>query len=328
MTILRRVCVASVVAGGVVFTGGSVDATTPEPPDPELATEGEPSDALIEDYVDSFAQADPAVGQALAEPDSPAWWMAMYQSLSTAAVRDAGVAPDAQTATVASGSVEICYEARNLPCNDLDQFTANSNGLIVSFHEEGNDIAPRLGVSSEPVAVGTSASARVFVSYRTVNPDSLVVVISVSATSTTAFGSPASYVNPDGRQVEMSERVGPGVAKCSAEPRRCSCSLSRRQTREVACSGEARRETPPLSLSFLYQPSRSQLKQPHKPRLQMVSDVLWALSRESEAQRIAGCVRTGVDPAASEATTSGRSRYLIKRAIACRLRRSRCRTAS
>ena len=111
MTILHRICVASVVAGGVVFTGGSVDATTPEPPDPELATEGEPSDALIEDYVDSFAQADPGVGQALAEPDSPAWWMAMYQSLSTAAVRDAGVEPDAQTATVASGSVEICYEA-------------------------------------------------------------------------------------------------------------------------------------------------------------------------------------------------------------------------
>ena len=210
MTILHRVCVASVVAGGVVFTGGSVDATTPEPPDPELATEGEPSDALIEDYVDSFAQADPGVGQALAEPDSPAWWMAMYQSLSTAAVRDAGVEPNGQTATATNGSVEICYEAVNLPCNDLDQFTANSAGLIVSFHEEGNDIAPRLGVSTEPVSVGTSASARVFVSYRTVNPDSLSVVISVSATSTTAFGSPASYVNPDGRQVEMSARVGPG----------------------------------------------------------------------------------------------------------------------
>ncbi len=171
---------------------------------------GEPSDASIEDYVDSLAQADPGVGQALAEPDSPAWWMATYQSLSTAAVRDAGVASDAQTATVAGGSVEICYEEVTLPCNDLDQFTANSDGLIVSFYEEGNDIAPRLGVSSEPVAVGTSASARVFVSYRTVDPDSLVVVISVTATDTTAFGSAASYVNPDGRQVEMSERVGPG----------------------------------------------------------------------------------------------------------------------
>ncbi len=171
---------------------------------------GEPSDALIEDYVDSFAQADPGVGQALAEPDSPAWWMATYQSVSTAAVRDAGVEQAAQTMTVASGSVEICYEEVTLPCNDLDQFTANSNGLIVSFYEEGNDIAPRLGVSSEPVGVGDSASARVFVSYRTVNPDSLDVVISVTATSTTAFGSPASYVNSDGRQVEMSARVGPG----------------------------------------------------------------------------------------------------------------------
>jgi hypothetical protein len=171
---------------------------------------GEPSDALIEDYVDSLAQADPAVGQALAEPDSPAWWMAMYQSLSTAAFRDAGREPDTQTATVASGSVEVCYEQGALPCADLDRFTANSDGLIVSFYVEGDDIAPRLGVSSEPVAVGTSASARVFVSYRMVNPDSLVVVISVSATTTTAFGAGASYVNPNGRQVDESDRVGPG----------------------------------------------------------------------------------------------------------------------
>jgi hypothetical protein len=171
---------------------------------------GEPSDASIEAYVNSLAQADPAVGQALAEPDSPAWWMAMYQSLSNAAIRDAGLESDAQTATVASGSVEICYEQGTRPCTDLDRFTANSDGLIVSFYEEGNDIAPRLGVSSEPVAVGASASARVFVSYRTVNPDSLAVLISASATSTTALGSAASYVNPDGRQVDMSDRVGPG----------------------------------------------------------------------------------------------------------------------
>jgi hypothetical protein len=170
---------------------------------------GEPSDAAIEDYVDSLAQADPAVGQALAEPDSPAWWMAMYQSLSTAAIRDAGVEPDPQTATVANGSVEVCYEQETLPCTDLDRFTANADGLIVSFYVEGNDIAPRLGVTSEPVAVGTSAAARVFVSYRMVRPDSLFVLISVSATSTTAFGSPASYVNPNGRQVEMSDSVGP-----------------------------------------------------------------------------------------------------------------------
>ena len=170
---------------------------------------GEPSDAVIEDYVESLAQADPAVGQALAEPDSPAWWMAMFQSLSTAAVRDAGLEPDEQTATVASGSVEVCYELGTLPCADLDRFTANSDGLIVSFFVEGNDIGPRLGVSSEPVGVGTSASARVFVSYRMVNPDALVLVIGLSATSTTAFGAPASYVNPDGRQVDMSARVGP-----------------------------------------------------------------------------------------------------------------------
>jgi hypothetical protein len=169
---------------------------------------GEPSDDLIEDYVESLAQADPAVGQALAEPNSPAWWMAMYQGLSTAAARDAGLEPDSQTATVASGSVEVCYEQETLPCADLDQFTANSDGLIVSFDVEGNDIGPRLGVSSEPVAVGTSAAARVFVSYRMVNPDSLVVVVGVSATSTTTFGS-ASYVNPDGRQVVMSGKVGP-----------------------------------------------------------------------------------------------------------------------
>ncbi len=133
----------------------------------------------------------------------------MHQSLSTGAARDAGLEPDEQTATVASGSVEVCYEEGTLPCADLDQFTANSDGLIVSFYVEGNDISPRLGVSSEPVAVGTSASARVFVSYRMVNPDSLVVVIGVSATSTTAFGSVAAYVNPDGRQVDMSGRVGP-----------------------------------------------------------------------------------------------------------------------
>jgi hypothetical protein len=43
-----------------------------------------------------------------------------------------------------------------------------------------------------------------------VNPDALVVLISVSATDTTAFGSAASYVNADGRQVDMSDRVGPG----------------------------------------------------------------------------------------------------------------------
>ena len=102
------------------------------------------------------------------------------------------------------------------------------------------------------------------------SPDSLTVVISVSATATTAFGSAASYVNPDGRQVDTSDRVDP--RKYSAEPRRRSCSLSRRQTREVACSGQARRKTPPLSLSFLYQPSRRQLKQPHKPRMLVVSD--------------------------------------------------------
>ncbi len=171
---------------------------------------GAPSDASIEAYVNSLAQADPAVGQALAEPDSPAWWMATYQSLSTAAIRDAGLQSDAQTATVSSGSVEICYEQGTFPCADLDQFTANSDGLIVSFDVEGNDIAPRLGVSSEPVPVGTSASATVLVSYRDVSTDALVVVIAVEATSTTAVGTVASYVNPDGRQVDLSARVGPG----------------------------------------------------------------------------------------------------------------------
>ena len=171
---------------------------------------GEPSDASIEDYVNSLAQADPAVGQALAEPDSPAWWMAMYQSLSTAAVRDAGFVPDAQTATVANGSAEVCYEQGTLPCTDLDRFTANSDGLIVSFDVEGNDIGPRLGVSSEPVEVGSSALATVLVSYRSVNPDSLVVVISVEAMSTTSFASVAKYVNSDRRQVDMIEMIGPG----------------------------------------------------------------------------------------------------------------------
>ena len=39
MTILHRACVVGVVAGGVLITVGSLHATSPEPPDPELAAE-------------------------------------------------------------------------------------------------------------------------------------------------------------------------------------------------------------------------------------------------------------------------------------------------
>jgi hypothetical protein len=39
VTILHRICVVGVVAGGVLFTAGSLHATSPEPPDPELAAE-------------------------------------------------------------------------------------------------------------------------------------------------------------------------------------------------------------------------------------------------------------------------------------------------
>ena len=99
---------------GLYSPGAASTRRAPEPPDPELATEGEPSDALMR--TTSTVSPRPIQGSdrrslsrthPVVDGDVP--------ELSTAAVRDAGVAPNGQTATPATnGSVEICYEASEL----------------------------------------------------------------------------------------------------------------------------------------------------------------------------------------------------------------------
>jgi hypothetical protein len=170
---------------------------------------GTPTDVAIETYLDGLQQPDPAVAQALAEPDTPAWWYATYESLYTSAILDAGREVEQQTVTVDDGTAEACYEDESLPCSHLDGFTATPDGLIVTFDVDGNDIGPRLGVASEQAIVGSSATASVLVSYRTVSTDALIVLVGLDATTTTDIGYTAGYVNPDGRQVESSEEIGP-----------------------------------------------------------------------------------------------------------------------
>ena len=162
---------------------------------------------------------------------------------------------------LASGSVEVCYEEGALPCADLDQFTANSDELIVSF--AWRQLRHRSTARAcEPVAVGTSASARVFVSYRMVNPDSPAVADrGVSATTTTALGAGASYVNPNGRQVDESDRVGPGDIESSngAQTTFLLTFPSSDPGGRLFWSGE-RREITALSRASRHQPSCSQLE--------------------------------------------------------------------
>jgi len=171
------------------------------------------ADTTIATYVGALSNVDPEVGQALAEPNSPAYWYATYQSLHQLAFRDAGDVSGPMTTHVVNGTAEVCYGGDQAmfetdPCTQLNSFTESPDGLIISCTVDGNELAPRLGVASEAVAVGSTATATVLVSYQR-QDGSLAVILALEAIGPTSFSNAITYVNPDGRQVEAIADIGP-----------------------------------------------------------------------------------------------------------------------
>jgi len=188
--------VAGVVGIVLLTTAAGVDAAAP------------PGDGAIEDYLGAFTESDPAAAQALTEPDSPAFWYAAFKSAQAAASEQAGQPLSPVTVKASDGAAEMCTDDSTLPCATFAGFQANDDGQIVTFTINTNDIAPRLGVGAEPVAVGADASARVLVSYRTVTNEALVVAVEVTVPGTGDLTPVATYQTPDGERLEAIDLLG------------------------------------------------------------------------------------------------------------------------
>lgn len=167
-----------------------------------------PTDVAIEDYMGAFTESDPAAAQAYARSDSPAWWYAVFKSAQAAASEQMGdpLAPIAVKAS--GGTAELCPEDPSLPCATFAGFEADDAGRIVTFTVNGNDIAPRLGPGGDPVGLGSSASAQLLVSYRTVTNEALLVAVEVTTSAVGDFGSVATFEATDGERVEAVDTFG------------------------------------------------------------------------------------------------------------------------
>ena len=158
---------------------------------------------------------DPPALYADAEPGSPAAAYGAHQVNVRLVDRDAGLRPEDLAVTSDGETVSVCDPpvAQAGECTIYGGFVNDIDGLLYTFTVDSVSIDDRLGSEtpgqqrSSPVV---GAGVRVMSSYRSVADDDLFVVVELTAVLRTELSLPeATYVDPTGRQVEVSSATGP-----------------------------------------------------------------------------------------------------------------------
>ncbi len=200
------------VQPGQVTDPAVVDASPGSVPDgSDAESDASPGfDAL--GYFDALFSGDPAEIATLQEvtaPGSPAEAYAVYQIefVQTRAEHTGDTLIPVHVYLTAAG-VLICVTSDScVHATDLQVV----NGQLVSFKVEGEDIGPRLGRATDPVAVGTS-TARVQAAYRSVTGDLLSVYVELTSTDQVMFElSTAVYIDAEGNQTPIDRSQSSGA---------------------------------------------------------------------------------------------------------------------
>ena len=206
MTTLGEPFIASTTLSGTDVVEFDIIAQPGQPLDPSAtgtpgAEDSAPFDAL--GYFDALFSGDAeriATLQASTAPGSPAEAYAVFQIEFVQTLGEAGGEPSDASVFLTGDGVLICVQPDEcVHATDLQVV----NGQLVGFRVEGEDIAPRLGRATDPVAVGTS-TAQLRAAYRSVNRGNLVLYVELTSVDQVMFEmSTAVYVDADGNQTPI-----------------------------------------------------------------------------------------------------------------------------
>lgn len=179
-------------------------------------------DEVARGYLDAFAAGDPETMSAMhefAEPGSVADVYATHQIAVTKAFRDAGAPFLGQRVTYRGDEAEVC-SIEGETCGIWADFTTDpESGLLTGFTIDGQPLDGRLLGGSGESTSATGATFTLVSAYKSVQGDSLFVVVEVEngPEPVTIYPSSAEYVTPDGRQVTAVDGVGPTELRPSAK---------------------------------------------------------------------------------------------------------------
>jgi hypothetical protein len=132
-------------------------------------------------------------------------------ALANAAIDD-GTPYEAGSVTREGEGFEYCATADDPSSCYVWADIRSQNGKISSFTVDGEELGPRLSVGSgTPAKAGKVGSVELLTAYQSVTGDSLFVTMLVrSADEDISIGHlSAKYRDPDGRQSEASDSIGP-----------------------------------------------------------------------------------------------------------------------
>ncbi len=179
-------------------------------------------DAVVRGYFEAFATADPEKMSAMvdfAEPGSIAHLYAIHQTATTRAFRDAGGPMLPDRITFRGDEVEKC-SVESETCGIGANFTTDpDSGLLTGFTVDGQSLEGRLLGGSGQATSGADAQFTLVSAYKSIQANSLYVVVDVENGPNPLDISPwsAEYVTPDGRQVTASDGVGPAELRPGAK---------------------------------------------------------------------------------------------------------------
>lgn len=212
MTTLGEPFIARTTLTGTDVVEFVILARPGQPLDPP-ATGGsgtnEPFNAL--GYFDALFSGDPeriATLQPITAPDSPAEAYAMFQIEFAQTLIEAGGTPGDTSVYLTGDGVLICLQTDEcVHATDLQVV----DGDLVGFQVDGEEIAPRLGRSTEPLPVGAT-TVQLRAAYRSVNRNNLVAYVELTSTDEAMFEmSTAVYVDADGNQTAIDREASIGA---------------------------------------------------------------------------------------------------------------------
>lgn len=167
-------------------------------------------------YIEALSSRDPETMQtALANtlPGSIAEMYARHIIAVVTAYRDGGQPVPESQATFSAGSGRVCDEGKTEgeTCTEFADFVVDKKTKkLVEFTADGIRLDDRLVLGTGAAQSAQGASVRLVSAYHSVQSDRLFVVVEVKAGDKAidvyAYG--ASYVGPDGRQVEAEQATG------------------------------------------------------------------------------------------------------------------------
>lgn len=236
MTVVRRLQTLIVMIALTAGCSGSdngpavrTDGATPTTNSPATSTSAAPRRAsdVAKRYFDAFATDRPQAMQAMLElsaPGSPAHLYARFQIASTQAETDQGGPPEPPEVQLEGDVIRLCNPPtiQTRPgverCSAFADFTAlPGSNLLTGFTVNGKPIGDRLVQGGSTASAG-GARFTLAVGYQSVQSEMLLLVVEVSngPKKISIYGSEATYVAANGRQVTATDSTGPFDVQPSA----------------------------------------------------------------------------------------------------------------